>query len=240
MPCANELFVCRHCPCPQHPEKTNVQVGYGIAIVKLWPLEHPNAARSTRLLTGFAAPTIDTVTSHVSARGRGPDVQLLVGEDQLAAATVNRPAVAAAAAAAVAVPTPSASTTTDSSSTPHDIPSSPNEDTVLNGASDVRGCIALRQESSGSVAAAGRGEEAVDSATVGTEGTTCGVGGGGSSGGGGPGDSGTGERCIALELEIFACGAINVPRLIEVIKGRFQQVCWCLVPAAGRGSMPAC
>lgn len=44
------------------------------------------------------------------------------------------------------------------------------------------------------------------------------------------GDGATGEggaskpRSIVLELEIFACGAINVRRLMEIIKGCFEQV----------------
>lgn len=31
-------------------------------------------------------------------------------------------------------------------------------------------------------------------------------------------------RCLALELEIFACGTINVSYMIGFIKGCFQQV----------------
>lgn len=161
-------------------------MGKGIAIVTLWPLDSAtNAERSRNLRTGFLPPSIATVAAHVSTRGRGPDVRLLVGEEELKAAIATKTKSAAPPVEATAV----------------------------------------EADSPQSVAA----DEA--------EGTDGGVAAGGDSArkreGGGEGDGvkegdrrreAGGDRTIALELEIFACGAIDVSRLIEVIKGCFEQV----------------
>lgn len=73
------------------------QVGKGIAIVKLYPLDPAtDAERSITLRTGFAPPSIATVEAHVSARNHGPDVRLIIGKEELMEAIGPKKAAATA------------------------------------------------------------------------------------------------------------------------------------------------
>lgn len=223
-----------------------------MAFVRLWPLNHKTGARSRSLRTGFSAPTINNLSSRVSAAGGGLDIHILIGEDGLAAvaeaaateaaAQAEAQAVAAAAetgAKEIEVPAWGSSTeavvtkaaATSSSATvnaaavetsPSSAPSAPAKKPP-GGGMDPAGNMAVDTAGGGAVDSAGGG---VDSAGIIGE---CAVG-SSSAAGAEKAAAAPPPRCLALELEIFACGTIDVPYMIGFIKGCFQQVILYMVP----------
>lgn len=181
-------------------------MGEGLAFVKLWALNPKTGARSSSLRTGFPAPTIDDLASRASASGGGLDIEILLGEDGLAA-VAKAEAAADAQAAADAEFGDSGSGSGSAGGEP--------------GAAHTEDVHAEADKKDARVAATGAAATAADKAKP--------AGGRAqdrdSAGTMPSGDGKTSRpRWLALEVEVHACGDIDVPYLMAVIKVCFEQV----------------
>lgn len=213
-------------------------MGEGLAFVKLWPLDPKTGARSSSLKTGHSPPSIAELADRTSA---SMDIEILVGRAGLAAvakaeaaakaeeaAAMTKEAAATAAVAisaapeaaegapaAVAPPDEGRETTTQSAEegvVQH--PSVPAVETMpgtveADGTVDAATTTAATTTTSRAAphwtsAGAAKADE---HATV-VEATAAPL-----------------PRKLALEVEVFAIGSINVPYLMALIKVSFEQVC---------------
>ncbi|CAB1116053.1 unnamed protein product [Ectocarpus sp. CCAP 1310/34] len=215
------------------------KVGEGLAFVKLWPLDAKTGARTPSLRTGFRPSPISELESRTSATGGGMDIEILAGADGLAAVAKAKAAAEAAASSAPAplersslVPASvRASSPPSSLSSP---PGSPAE--IVHTAPDGAGLGASAAAVGGSDVGSGAGESSSRSASslvddnavdnIGIEAM--------------PEAAATGEagravagenkeataaapRWLALEVEVFAVGGINVPYMMFLITVCFEQ-----------------
>lgn len=181
-------------------------MGEGLAFVKLWSLNPKTGARSPSLRTGFPAPTIDDLASRASASGGGMDIEILLGEDGLAAvAKAEAAAEAQAAAEAEAVDSGSGSAGGELGAAHTEVVHAEEIEKIARAAAAV--VAATAADAAGP--AGGRGQDR-GSAGTGTA----------------PSSDGktSRPRWLALEVEVHACGDIDVPYLMALIKVCFEQV----------------
>lgn len=242
------------------------KVGEGLAFVKLWPLDCKTGARSSTLRTGFPPPSIDEMTRRTSATGGGMDIDILGGEDGLAAVAHAKAATAAAAEAEGAAAS-AAGAEEPRTSSPSSPPGRSTEGAMTEGEAGEK--LARAEEGGfgegGTTSSASPSKEkqagtlpalsSSSSTPVGTapaqmvEGDRAGkssvalMAGGGAVGTAGAAATAAetavdGEekeekeeeeeagrpRGMALEVEVFAIGGINVPDLMALIKVCFEQV----------------
>lgn len=175
-------------------------MGEGIAFVKLWPLNPKTGARSSSLRTGFPAPSLDEMASRLSSGGPGMDIEILLGEDGVAAlAKAQAVEEAAEVKAAVETKAGEASSAEAGVSTVEEKAVHISEDPVVMSSMEA---VAQGPDATSEVTGAGEG---LVKARAGSDGSSA-------------------PRWLALEVEMFACGSINVPYMMELIKICFEQV----------------
>ncbi len=221
--------------CRPHPTETPKKVGEGLAFVKLWPLDK-TGARSPSLKTGFPPPTIAELASRTSER---MDIEMLVGRDGMAAVTAAKAAAEAEAAATVAAAAVALEAVeVESSVAGEGVISKGGGDTVAVPPPEGSGEEVLRQrppapaaeaalstEGGGAAGAGGGGGGSSSSrAALDDEEATSTAAGPATGVGAGAGAGATPLRSLALEVEVFAVGSINVLYLMTLIKACFEQV----------------
>lgn len=224
-----------------HHRRPSEKVGEGLAFVKLWPLDAKTGARTPSVRTGFPPSPISELLSRTSATGGGMDIEILAGEDGLAAVAKAKAAAEAAASSARgplerSSPVPAsvrASSPPSSLSSPPGSPAGIVDTTPdragLGGASPA--AVGGSDVGSGTRESSFRQafsvvDKAVDNISTGV-----------------PETAATAEACrtadgekkeaaataaaprwLALEVEVFAVGGISVPYMMFLITVCFEQV----------------
>lgn len=189
-------------------------MGEGIAFVKLWPLNPKTGARSSSLRTGFPAPSLDEMASRLSSGGPGIDIEILLGEDGVAAvakaeaeaeATASEPAETKEAEVK-AVETKAGEASTEAGvSTAKGKAVQISQDPLVMSSMGEDGAVAQGADATSEVDTASGAGEDLPKARAGSDGSSA-------------------PRWLALEVEMFACGSVNVPYMMELIKICFEQV----------------
>ena len=219
----------------------NTKAGEGIAFVKLWPLNPKTGTRSSNLCTGFPAPSLDEVASRLSrgvgvgvgvgdgdgdGDGTDMDVEILRDEEGVAAVAKAEARLAAAS---------SASAGAESSADVDEVEAATAQESEV-GKAGVPMSTAI-EKTTEALAAAPKPLAPAGDATNATTSMNVAA---------GPDDSGCRDgglpptterkdrafgceavlppRWLALEVEMFACGSINVSYMMEFIKICFEQV----------------
>lgn len=192
-------------------------MGEGIAFVKLWPLNPSTGARSRSIRTGFTAPTINDLASRVSPGGGGLDIEILVGQDGVdavrkaeAAAEAKVTTAAADEASPACVPGLTTGMSDETSTaermrSPTDEASPPSPAAVPPSDLPADPFEPACDAADGTATVKGPVDEAVALAPAG-------------------GEEAAPPRWLALEVEMFACGYINVSYMMDLVKVCFEQV----------------
>lgn len=192
--------------------------------MKLWPLNPKTGARSSSLKTGHKPPSMAELVSRASA---STDIEILVGRDGLAevakaeaAAKAEEAASQAKAAASEALGAVTDAASSEGGKAASTITQGAEEgavqhpqvtmvpgtldtdDTVGATAANASPAVATTSSAAPQGTNTATGEEA---AAVETAATSL-------------------PRKLALEVEVFAIGSINVPYLMALIKSSFEQV----------------
>lgn len=217
--------------------------------MKLWPLDPKTGARSSSLKTGHKPPSIAELASRTSASF---DIEILVGRDGLAAvakaeeaaqaeetAAKTNEAAARAAEAAEVAELESAEGAPAAVASPEEGGENSYTTKKCDEEGGVQDSTVTAVETVPSTVGA-QGE--VCSATTTASGATATTTGSAAPRGASEGTTTTDEKAtaveaaatpllrkLALEVEVFAIGSINVPYLMALIKVSFEQVRarWC-------------
>lgn len=222
-------------------------MGEGLAFVKLWPLDAKTGARTPSLRTGFRPSPISEVASRTSATGGGMNIEILAGADGLAAVAKAKAAAEAAASSARAPlerswPVPASVRASSPPSSLSSPPGSPAE--IVDTAPDGAGLGASAAAVSGSDVGNGAGESssrqvssvvddnAADNISIEAMPEAAATGEAGRAAAGEKKEAtAAAPRWLALEVEVFAVGGINVPYMMFLITVCFEQVCVARVSA---------
>lgn len=205
--------------------------------MKLWPLDPKTGARSSSLKTGHLPPSIAELASRTSA---SMDIEILVGRDGLAAvakaeatakaeeaATKAKEAAAkAAAVAAAALGAAESAPAAEASLAEGGETTSTATKSTEEGA-EQHPCLHAIELLPSAVEADGTVDTAAAATTTSAapQGTSTGIAATDEKAAATEPSAAPRPRKLALEVEVFAIGSINVPYLMALIKVSFEQVC---------------